>query len=62
MALATTTTFIITCSVLPSNNHLITLSDEWKAENLSVIAFVYNDSGVLQVTKTKLLNNEVVEE
>ena len=45
-----------------SNNHLITLSDEWKAENLSVIAFVYNDSGVLQVTKTKLLNNEVVEE
>ena len=45
-----------------SNNHLITLSDEWKAENLSVIAFVYNDSGVLQVTKAKLQNDEPLEE
>ena len=45
-----------------SNNHLITLSDDWKAENLYVIAFVYNDSGVLQVTKTKLLNNDSAEE
>ncbi len=45
-----------------SNNHLITLSDEWKVENLSVIAFVYNNSGVLQVTKTKLLNDDEVEQ
>ena len=45
-----------------SNNHLITLSDDWTPENLYVIAFVYNDSGVLQVTKTKLLNDEAVEE
>lgn len=45
-----------------SNNHLITLSDDWNAENLYVIAFVYNDSGVLQVTKTKLLNNDSAEE
>ncbi len=45
-----------------SNNHLITLSNDWNPENLYVIAFVYNDSGVLQVTKTKLLNNDSAEE
>jgi hypothetical protein len=45
-----------------SKNHLITLSDEWKVENLSVIAFVYNNSGVLQVTKTKLLNDDEVQQ
>ena len=45
-----------------SNNHLITLSDEWKVENLYVIAFVYNASGVLQVTKAKLQNDEPLEE
>lgn len=28
-----------------------TISDKWKAENMAVVAFVYNDSGVLQVTK-----------
>lgn len=44
------------------NECTITVSDEWKAENLSVIAFVYNDSGVLQVTKTRLLNNDAAEE
>lgn len=35
---------------------------EWKIENLSVIAFVYNDLGVLQVTKAKLQNDDSVEE
>ena len=35
---------------------------EWKLENLSVIAFVYNDSGVLQVTKAELQNDDSVEE
>ncbi len=44
-----------------SKIHDFTLSDEWKAEDLSVIAFVYNDKGVLQVTKTKLLDDEVEE-
>lgn len=44
-----------------SKIHNFTLSDEWKAEDLSVIAFVYNDNGVLQVTKTKLLDDEVEE-
>ena len=45
-----------------SNNHIITISDEWNLEKLSVIAFVYNDSGVLQVTKAKLQNDEPLEE
>ena len=45
-----------------SNNHIITISDEWNLEKLSVIAFVYNASGVLQVTKAKLQNDEPLEE
>jgi len=36
------------------DDHSITLTDEWNKENLSVIAFVYNSSGVLQVTKTEV--------
>ena len=28
-----------------------TISDKWKADKMAVVAFVYNDSGVLQVTK-----------
>ena len=43
------------------NECTFTISDEWKEENLYIIAFVYNDSGVLQVTKTKLLNDAVEE-
>jgi hypothetical protein len=35
----------------------IILSSEWNPENLSVIAFVYNDSGVLQVTRAKLIDD-----
>lgn len=32
--------------------------DYWKVENMSVIAFVYNDAeGVLQVTETKMETN-----
>lgn len=45
-----------------SKDYTITVSDEWKEENLSVIAFVYNDTGVLQVTRAKLLNDDSVEE
>ena len=32
------------------------LSDEWNAANVSVVAFVYDDSGVLQVCKQKIIN------
>lgn len=28
--------------------------DDWALQNVSVVAFLYNDTGVLQVTKTKL--------
>ncbi len=43
-------------------DYSIALDDEWNIENLSVVAFVYNAAGVLQVTKTKLLKNDEVEE
>lgn len=39
------------------NANTFTVSSEWKLENLSVVAFVYNDNGVLQVTKTKILDD-----
>ena len=35
-------------------DNAITIDGEWKPENLSIVAFVYNDSGVLQVTKAKV--------
>lgn len=35
-----------------------TVADDWKPENMSVVAFIYNDNGVQQVTKAKLINNE----
>lgn len=38
------------------NANTFTVSNEWKVENLSVVAFVYNDSGVLQVTRAKILD------
>ena len=33
-----------------------TLPEEWNAENVSVVAFVYNDNGVEQVAKKKIVN------
>ena len=32
-------------------------SDEWVPENMAVVAFVYNNNGVLQVTKKALHEN-----
>lgn len=34
-----------------------TIDAEWKPENLSVVAFVYNDNGVLQAAKCKVIMN-----
>ena len=34
------------------------LEDGWKAENMSVVAFVYNNSGVQQVVKVPVVNTE----
>lgn len=32
------------------------LENGWKVKNMSIVAFVYNDNGVLQVTRKKLVN------
>jgi hypothetical protein len=34
-----------------TKEYQFTVPQDWKCDNLSVIAFVYNDQGVLQVTK-----------
>ena len=41
-----------------ANSFTYTLPSDWQAENVSVVAFVYNDSGVQQVTKAAIINNE----
>lgn len=38
--------------------HQFKLNKAWKAENVSVVAFVYNDSGVLQATVQAILPKE----
>ena len=35
----------------------ITISDDYVLENLRVVAFVYNNTGVLQATQTKIVSN-----
>jgi len=35
--------------------YTLTLADEWVKENLSVVAFIYNDQGVQQVNRSHLL-------
>lgn len=37
------------------------LDAEWKIDNLSVVAFVYNDTGVLQVTRVKAVQRPLLE-
>ena len=39
-------------------SYTATLKPEWKAENLSIVAFVYNDDGVVQVVSRKLKVND----
>ena len=34
----------------------VTIPDDWNLQQLSVIAFVYTDTGVQQVAKLKLAN------
>lgn len=34
-----------------STTHTLTLDESWNAQNVSIVAFVYNGSGVLNVTK-----------
>ena len=50
------------CSVaqgqLWERDYTYTLNDAWKPENISIVAFVYNDAGVVQATKVKLNTNK----
>lgn len=39
----------------------IVVDDDWNPENLSVVAFVYNDKGVLQVTRAKVVQEPLLE-
>lgn len=39
----------------------IVLNNEWNPENLSVVAFVYNDKGVLQVARAKVTQSPLLE-
>ncbi len=42
-----------------STTHHIEIKEKWNADNLAIVAFVYNDSqGVLQVVETNLTTNE----
>ena len=40
-----------------SRSHVMKLSDDWKTDNLSVVAFVYDQTGVRQVARMKLMNS-----
>lgn len=40
-----------------SKQYTYTIPESWNADNVSVVAFVYNDNGVEQVTKKPILNN-----
>jgi len=50
------------CSVaegqLWQHDYTYTLSNAWKPENINVVAFVYNDDGVVQATTVKLTTAE----
>ena len=39
-------------------DYTFNLDEEWNPDKISIVAFVYNDSGVLQVIKAKLLKDE----
>lgn len=43
-----------------SRSHQMELSADWKVSNLSVIAFVYDQSGVRQVKKNNILINSIL--
>ena len=42
-------------------DYMFPIDVEWKTENLLVIAFVYNENGVLQVTKAKVVQEPLLE-
>lgn len=44
----------LSSNVFNTFNHSIDVKENWNAESLSVVAFVYNNSGVLQVVEAKI--------
>lgn len=48
----------VTQGQLWERDYAYTLNDAWKPENISIVAFVYNDNGVVQATKVKLNTNK----
>ena len=44
----------LSSNVFKTFNHSIDVKENWNAENLSVVAFVYNNSGVLQVMECEV--------
>lgn len=44
----------LSSNVFKTFNHCIDVKENWNAENLSVVAFVYNNSGVLQVVEAEI--------
>lgn len=47
----------ISDGVTLTKKYEITLDEAWKAENVSVVGFVYNDNGVQQVAKAALIDS-----
>lgn len=44
----------LSSNVFDTLNHSIAVKENWNAENLAVVAFVYNNNGVLQVVESEI--------
>ena len=45
----------LNANIFPELKHTIAIKDNWKKDNLAVVAFVYNDKeGVIQAAECKL--------
>lgn len=49
---------LVTEGQLWERDYTYALNSAWKPENISIVAFVYNDDGVVQATSTKLTSNK----
>lgn len=47
----------LSSNVFTTLNHSINAKEGWNTDNLSIVAFVYDETGVLQVTECKIGNN-----
>lgn len=44
----------LSANVFTNKEHNIAIKDNWNTESLSIVAFVYNDNGVIQVVETSI--------